>query len=149
MVKTDAEIEHIHYICSIASDAYEALPNQISIGENEREAVRKLCAQFPGDYWRRLDAARGYPTEFVRSLTEAGYLAVLIPEAYGGAGLPLSAAAAILEVIHAEGCNGAACHAQMYTMGTVLRHGSEAQKAAFLPAIARGELRLQAFGVTE
>ena len=125
----------------------------MSIGElpfpDIREAVRKLCAQFPGDYWRRLDAARGYPTEFVRSLTEAGYLAVLIPESYGGAGLPLSAAAAILEVIHAEGCNGAACHAQMYTMGTVLRHGSEAQKAAFLPAIARGELRLQAFGVTE
>ncbi|GAN76051.1 acyl-CoA dehydrogenase family protein [Acidisphaera rubrifaciens] len=114
-----------------------------------REAVRKLCAQFPGEYWRRLDAVRGYPTEFVQSLTEAGYLAVLIPETYGGAGLPLSAAAAILEVIHAEGCNGAACHAQMYTMGTVLRHGSDAQKAAFLPAIAQGELRLQAFGVTE
>lgn len=114
-----------------------------------RDAVRKLCAQFPGEYWRRLDAVRGYPTEFVRSLTEAGYLAVLIPEAYGGSGLPLSAAAAILEVIHAEGCNGAACHAQMYTMGTVLRHGSDAQKEAFLPAIARGELRLQAFGVTE
>jgi alkylation response protein AidB-like acyl-CoA dehydrogenase len=114
-----------------------------------REAVARLCAQFPGEYWRRLDAARAYPTEFVQALTEAGYLAALIPEEYGGAGLPLSAAAAILETVHAEGCNGAACHAQMYTMGTVLRHGSAAQKAAYLPKIATGELRLQAFGVTE
>ncbi len=114
-----------------------------------REEVRKLCARFPGEYWRRLDAARVYPTEFVQALTEAGYLAALIPEEYGGAGLPLSAAAAILETIHASGCNGAACHAQMYIMGTILRHGSAEQKRAYLPKIATGELRLQAFGVTE
>jgi alkylation response protein AidB-like acyl-CoA dehydrogenase len=114
-----------------------------------REEVRKLCARFPGEYWRQLDAARAYPTEFVQELTEAGYLAALIPEEYGGAGLPLSAAAAILETIHAEGCNGAACHAQMYIMGTILRHGSPEQKQMYLPKIASGELRLQAFGVTE
>src|SRR5580658_1546859 len=114
-----------------------------------RVEVAKLCARFPGEYWRKLDQVRGYPTEFVRALTEAGYLAALIPEEYGGAGLPLSAAAAILETIHAEGCNGAACHAQMYIMGTILRHGSAAQKTAYLPKIATGELRLQAFGVTE
>ena len=113
-----------------------------------RDAVRRLCAEFPGEYWRKLDAERAYPTEFVRALTEAGYLAVLIPEEYGGAGLGLSAAAAILETIHAEGCNGAACHAQMYTMGTILRHGSMEQKERYLPRIASGELRLQAFGVT-
>ncbi|MDB5360076.1 MAG: acyl-CoA dehydrogenase [Rhodospirillales bacterium] len=114
-----------------------------------RDAVAKLCARFSGDYWRKLDRAMAYPAEFVQALTEAGYLSVLIPEEYGGAGLPLSAAAAILETIQHSGGNGAACHAQMYTMGTVLRHGSDAQKAAYLPAIARGELRLQAFGVTE
>jgi acyl-CoA dehydrogenase len=114
-----------------------------------REEVRKLCARFPGEYWRDLDRARGYPTDFVRALTEAGYLSVLIPEEYGGAGLGLSAAAAILETVHAEGCNGAACHAQMYIMGTILRHGSPAQKRQYLPAIADGTLRLQAFGVTE
>jgi len=114
-----------------------------------KDEVRKLCAKFPGEYWRRLDQERGYPTEFVRALTEAGYLAALIPEAYGGAGLPLSAAAAILETVQAEGCNGAACHAQMYIMGTILRHGTDRQKAAYLPKIATGELRLQAFGVTE
>jgi alkylation response protein AidB-like acyl-CoA dehydrogenase len=114
-----------------------------------RDGVRKLCAHFPGEYWRRLDRERGYPTEFVRALTEAGYLAALIPEEYGGAGLPISAASAILETVHAEGCNGAACHAQMYIMGTILRHGSAAQKQEYLPRIAGGELRLQAFGVTE
>jgi len=114
-----------------------------------RAEVAKLCARFPGEYWRRLDAERAYPTEFVRALTEAGWLAVLIPEEYGGAGLPLSAAAAILETIHEAGCNGAACHAQMYTMGTLLRHGSQEQKAFWLPKIASGELRLQAFAVTE
>src|SRR5271156_6292750 len=114
-----------------------------------REEVAKLCSHFPGEYWRKLDQVRGYPTEFVRALTEGGYLGALIPEEYGGAGLPLSAAAAILETIHAEGCNGAACHAQMYIMGTILRHGSAAQKTAYLPKIATGELRLQAFGVTE
>ncbi len=114
-----------------------------------REGVRRLCAGFAGDYWRRLDEARGYPTEFVRALTGAGYLSVLIPEEYGGSGLGLSAAAAILETIQAEGGNAAACHAQVYTMGAILRHGSDAQKRQYLPAIARGELRLQAFGVTE
>ncbi|HET6236087.1 MAG TPA: acyl-CoA dehydrogenase family protein [Acetobacteraceae bacterium] len=114
-----------------------------------RDEVAKLCAHFPGEYWRKLDQVRGYPTEFVHALTEAGYLAALIPEEYGGAGLPLSAAAAILETIHDAGCNGAACHAQMYIMGTILRHGSPAQKTAYLPKIATGELRLQAFGVTE
>src|SRR5438270_13484489 len=114
-----------------------------------REAVRKLCAKFPGDYWRRLDAIRAYPAEFVTALTEAGYLATLIPEEYGGAGLTLSIAAAVLEEIQRAGCNGAACHAQMYIMGTVLRHGSTEQKARYLPRIATGELRLQAFGVTE
>jgi acyl-CoA dehydrogenase len=114
-----------------------------------KEEVRKLCAKFPGEYWRRLDQERGYPTEFVQALTEAGYLAALIPEEYGGAGLKLSAAAAILETVQAEGCNGAACHAQMYIMGTILRHGSEQQKKTYLPKIATGELRLQAFGVTE
>lgn len=114
-----------------------------------REEVAKLCANYPGEYWRTKDRDRAYPTEFVTALGEAGYLAALIPEEYGGAGLPISAAAAILEEIQAQGCNGGACHAQMYVMGTVLRHGSEAQKAAYLPDIARGALRLQAFGVTE
>ena len=114
-----------------------------------RAEVAKLCARFPGQYWRTLDAERAYPTEFVQALTEAGWLSVLIPEEYGGAGLPLSAAAAILETIHASGCNGAACHAQMYMMGTLLRHGSAEQKARWLPEIASGRLRLQAFAVTE
>jgi alkylation response protein AidB-like acyl-CoA dehydrogenase len=114
-----------------------------------RAAVRKLCGDFPPEYWRELDRERGYPSEFVAALTRAGYLSVLIPEQYGGAGLPLSAAAAILEEIHASGCNGAACHAQIYIMGTLLRHGSETQKAKYLPKIATGESRLQAFGVTE
>jgi alkylation response protein AidB-like acyl-CoA dehydrogenase len=114
-----------------------------------RDGVRALCAKFPGEYWRALDRERAYPTEFVRALTEAGYLAALIPEDYGGSGLPISAAAAILEEVHASGGNGAACHAQMYMMGTILRHGSPAQKQAYLPAIANGDLRLQAFGVTE
>jgi acyl-CoA dehydrogenase len=114
-----------------------------------RAEVAKLCQQFPGEYWRAKDKDRAYPTEFVKALGEAGYLAALIPEEFGGAGLPLSAAAAILEEMQAQGCNGGACHAQMYVMGTVLRHGSEAQKAEFLPRVATGELRLQAFGVTE
>ncbi len=114
-----------------------------------RTEVRKLCQQFPGPYWRQCDRDRVYPEEFVQSLTEAGYLAALIPEQYGGAGLPISAAAAILEEIHYSGGNAAACHAQMYTMGTLLRHGSAAQKAQYLPGIADGSIRLQAFGVTE
>ncbi|MBW8909495.1 MAG: acyl-CoA/acyl-ACP dehydrogenase [Mesorhizobium sp.] len=114
-----------------------------------RDAVAKLCARFPGEYWRALDRDMAYPREFVEALTEAGWLSILIPEAYGGSGLPLSAAAAVLEEIQRAGCNGGACHAQMYTMGTLLRHGSEAQKQRYLPKIATGELRLQAFGVTE
>jgi alkylation response protein AidB-like acyl-CoA dehydrogenase len=114
-----------------------------------RESVRALCANFPGEYWRALDRTRTYPEEFVTALTKAGFLAALIPEEYGGSGLSMTAAVAIMEEIQACGCNGAACHAQMYTMGTLLRHGSPDQKIRYLPAIARGELRLQAFGVTE
>ena len=114
-----------------------------------RQSVRKLCARFPGEYWRARDRERAYPAEFVRTLTEEGFLSVLIPEEYGGSGLGLRAATAVLEEIHRSGSNGGACHAQMYTMGTILRHGSAAQKAKYLPKIASGELRLQAFGVTE
>ncbi len=114
-----------------------------------REAVRALCADFPGEYWRTLDRERAYPTAFVQALTAAGFLAALIPEEYGGSGLTMRAATAIMEEIQASGCNGAACHAQMYIMGTLLRHGSAEQKARWLPGIATGELRLQAFGVTE
>ena len=114
-----------------------------------RASVRKLCDGFPGEYWRRLDRGMAYPSEFVRALTESGFLAALIPEEYGGAGLPLSGAAAILEEIQASGGNGASCHAQMYVMGTVLRHGSEAQKKKYLPDVAAGKTRLQAFAVTE
>jgi acyl-CoA dehydrogenase len=113
-----------------------------------RAAVRELCAGFPGEYWRGLEPDR-YPEEFVAALTEQGWLAALIPEEYGGAGLSLTAASVILEEINASGCNSGACHAQMYVMGTILRHGSEAQKQQYLPRIASGELRLQAFGVTE
>ena len=114
-----------------------------------REAVRQLCLKFDGAYWRALDRERGYPTDFVKALTDAGWLAILIPEEYGGSGLGISAAAAVLEEVQRAGCNGAACHAQMYIMGTLLRHGSTEQKQRYLPRIARGELRLQAFGVTE
>ena len=113
-----------------------------------RSAVRELCRRFTGEYWRALEPDR-YPEEFVAALTEAGWLAALIPEEYGGAGLSLTAASVILEEINASGCNSGACHAQMYTMGTILRHGSGAQKERYLPRIASGELRLQAFGVTE
>jgi len=114
-----------------------------------RDAVARLCAGFPGEYWRKLDREMAYPTEFVAALTESGFLSALIPEAYGGAGLTLSAASVIMEEIQRQGCNGAACHAQMYVMGTVLRHGSPEQKQRYLPRVASGELRLQAFGVTE
>lgn len=114
-----------------------------------RAAVTKLCAGFGGEYWRDLDERKAYPSSFVQALTDAGYLSVLIPEAYGGSGLPLSAACAILEEVQRSGGNGGACHAQMYTMGTLLRHGSDAQKNEYLPKIADGSLRLQAFGVTE
>lgn len=114
-----------------------------------REGVRRICADFPGSYWRELDEREGYPSEFVKAMTQAGFLSALIPEIYGGSGLPLRAAGVILEEIHACGGNASATHAQMYTMGTVLRHGSEAQKNKYLPQIASGQLRLQAFGVTE
>jgi acyl-CoA dehydrogenase len=117
--------------------------------EDIREGVRRICDAFPNEYWVKNDHEAAYPTEFVTALTEAGYLGALIPEEYGGSGLPISAACAVLETIHDSPCNAAACHAQMYTMGTVLRHGSEAQKKKYLPGIASGELRLQAFGVTE
>ena len=114
-----------------------------------RDSVRRICADFPGAYWRDLDEREAYPTEFVNALTQAGYLAALIPEEYGGAGLPLRPAGVVLEECHAAGCYAAAAHAQMYTMGSVLRHGSPEQKARYLPRIASGELRLQAFGVSE
>ena len=122
-----------------------ALPDELA---EIRVAIRELCAGFPGEYWRGLEPDR-YPEEFVRALTENGWLAALIPEEHGGAGLSLTAASVILEEINASGCNAGACHAQMYTMGTILRHGSPAQKEHYLPRIASGELRLQAFGVTE
>ena len=114
-----------------------------------RDAVRRICRDYPGEYWRKLDNESGYPTEFVRALNEAGFLGALIPEEYGGSGMPLRAAAVILEEINASGCVASAAHAQMYIMGTLLRHGSEAQKRRYLPEIASGALRLQAFGVTE
>jgi acyl-CoA dehydrogenase len=127
-------------------------PVQLALGEDYpeiRETVGRICARYPGAYWRDLEDRSEYPTEFIRALTEAGLLAALIPEAYGGAGLPLRAAAVILETINAHGCTASQGHAQMYIMGTLLRHGSEAQKAQYLPRIASGEMRLQAFGVTE
>jgi acyl-CoA dehydrogenase len=125
---------------------------QLSLGETFpeiRELVRRICKDFPGSYWRTLDENQAYPTDFVGALTKAGLLSTLIPEEFGGLELPLSAASAILEEIHASGCNAGACHAQMYIMGTLLRHGSAAQKDMYLPDIASGKLRLQAFGVTE
>jgi len=114
-----------------------------------REAIAKLCEQFPGKYWQQLDRESAYPSRFVHAVTEAGYLSIMIPEEFGGSGLGLSAACALLEEIQRSGCNGGACHAQIYTMGTLLKHGSEEQKARYLPLLANGELRLQAFGVTE
>ncbi|HKQ27794.1 MAG TPA: acyl-CoA dehydrogenase family protein [Burkholderiales bacterium] len=127
-------------------------PVSVPLGEDWpeiRDSIRRICADFPGAYWRDIDKREAYPTEFVQALTEAGYLAALIPEEYGGAGLPLRAAGVVLEECHNAGCYAAAAHAQMYTMGSVLRHGSAQQKAKYLPKIASGELRLQAFGVTE
>jgi acyl-CoA dehydrogenase len=132
--------------------AHPGAPVTLELGEDYpdiRAAVAKICEGFPGSYWRKLEDERAYPTEFVKALTDAGFLGALIPEEYGGAGLPLRAAAVILETIHASGSSAGACHAQMYIMGTLLRHGSEAQKREYLPKIASGELRLQAFGVTE
>ena len=134
-------------------DALEpGTPVTITLGDDYpeiRQGVQRICADFPGKYWRELDERKAYPEAFVKALTVAGYLSVLIPEEYGGAGLPLRAASVILEEIHANGCNAGACHAQMYTMGTLLRHGNEEQKQRFLPGIADGSLRLQAFGITE
>ncbi|MDB5817209.1 MAG: acyl-CoA dehydrogenase [Rhizobacter sp.] len=124
----------------------------VSLGEDHtdiRDSVRRICASFPNEYWRRIDKEEAYPAEFVQAMTDSGYLAALIPEEYGGAGLSMRAAGVILQECHANGCYAAACHAQMYTMGTLLRHGSPEQKAKYLPRIASGELRLQAFGVTE
>src|SRR3974390_302594 len=124
----------------------------LTLGESYpeiRDLVRRICKDFPGSYWRKLDDQQTYPTEFVAALTKAGLLSALIPEEYGGLGLPVSAAAATLEEIHACGCNAGACHAQMYIMGTLLRHGNAEQKRRYLPEIAAGRLRLQAFGVTE
>lgn len=120
-----------------------------ALHEELRQAVRKICADFPDEYWRKLDRERAYPEEFVNALTKAGYLSVLIPEEYGGSGLGITEASIVLEEINRCGGNSGACHAQMYTMGTLLRHGSEEQKRKYLPKIASGELRLQAFGVTE
>jgi acyl-CoA dehydrogenase len=124
----------------------------LALGEDYpelRHTVRRICEKFPGEYWRELDSRSGYPTEFVAALTEAGFLGALIPESYGGSGLPLRAAAVILEEINASGCTASPAHAQMYIMGTLLRHGSAEQKQRYLPQIASGKLRLQAFGVTE
>jgi len=139
----------------VSKSIHMSKPSQeisISLGEDFpeiRDSVRKICAAFPGAYWREVDEQEAYPHAFVQALTEAGYLAALIPEEYGGAQLPLRAAGVVLEEIHASGANAAAVHAQMYTMGTLLRHGSTAQKNKYLPGIASGQLRLQAFGVTE
>ena len=136
----------------MTGDGADSSPVMLELGEDYpeiRDAIRRICADFPGAYWRDLEANEAYPTEFVQALTREGYLSVLIPTEYGGSGLPLRAASAILEEIHAAGCNAGACHAQMYIMGTLLRHGSDAQKNQYLPKIASGELRLQAFGVTE
>jgi alkylation response protein AidB-like acyl-CoA dehydrogenase len=135
---------------TIATDSEIAA--SVPLGEDHadvRDAVRRICADFPQAYWRELDEREGYPTEFVDAMTESGFLASLIPEEYGGAGLSLRTAGVILQECHASGCYAAAAHAQMYTMGTVLRHGSPEQKQKYLPKIASGELRLQAFGVTE
>ena len=127
----------------------EDLKSQDNTISEIKLAVEKLCQEYPGEYWRELDRNQKYPTDFVKALTESGFLSVLIPEEFGGSGLGIVAASTILEEIHHQGCNAAACHAQMYTMGTVLRHGSEQQKKKYLPKIADGSLRLQAFGVTE
>src|SRR6516225_9309313 len=128
------------------------LPTMVALGDDYpelRESVHKICERYPGEYWRKLEAEQAYPTEFIAELTQSGFLASLIPEEYGGSGLPLRAAAVILEEINASGCTASQGHAQMYIMGTLLRHGNEQQKRRYLPKIASGELRLQAFGVTE
>lgn len=138
----------------MADEDMQATDSDVSIVVDQdypelREAVRRVCSDYPASYWRKLDEERGYPSGFVRTLTESGFLSALIPEEYGGSGMPLRAAAVILEEINASGCVASPAHAQMYIMGTILRHGSETQKRKFLPEIASGKLRLQAFGVTE
>ncbi len=138
-----ADLEHAG---AEADDTFVALGDDWA---DIRAGVVKICEEFPGEYWRDKDEASEYPHEFVDALAAAGYLAALIPEEYGGAGLPLRAACVILEEIHHAGCSAAACHAQMYIMGTLLRHGNDEQKQRYLPAIATGELRLQAFAVSE
>src|ERR1039457_1757459 len=129
--------------------AREAVVSSVELHQDLRAGVRDLCKNFPDTYWRELDARRAYPAAFVTALTDAGYLAALIPEEFGGSGLGVTEASIIMEEINRSGANAGACHAQMYTMGTLLRHGSNAQKREFLPKIASGELRLQAFGVSE
>src|SRR5213075_485148 len=129
--------------------SYDDAVPAAELHQDLRHAVRDLCKAFPDTYWRELDAARAYPEAFVKALTTAGYLAALIPEPYGGSGLGVTEASIILEEINHSGGNAGACHAQMYTMGTLLRHGSDEQKRRYLPAIAKGDLRLQAFAVTE
>src|SRR5574342_901767 len=129
--------------------AGEEITMATELHQELRAPLRDLCRRFTGEYWRRVDEARGYPEEFVRALTEAGWLAALIPEEYGGSGLSITEASVILEEVNRSGGNSAACHAQMYIMGTLLRHGSEEQKGKYLPKIASGELRLQSFAVTE
>src|SRR5438034_1218796 len=145
----------LRYFCRESSGEERAMTDtatMVALGEDYpelREAARKICERYPGSYWRKLEADQAYPTEFIPELTRGGFLASLIPEEYGGSGLPLRAAAVILEEINASGCTASQGHAQMYIMGTVLRHGSAEQKERYLPKIASGELRLQAFGVTE
>lgn len=137
---------------AVSQDSIDPGTILVPLGEDYpeiRESVRRICAGFPAQYWRELDASQGYPAKFVQALTDAGFLAALIPAQYGGAELPLRAASVILEEIHASGCSATACHAQMYIMGTLLRHGSAEQKQRWLPGVASGELRLQAFAVTE
>jgi acyl-CoA dehydrogenase len=136
-------------VLTMEPDAEEPLGDASGTTEAILQTVRRLCRDFPGPYWRRLDRERAYPEDFVRAMTVSGLLGVLIPQTYGGSGLGLKVACRILEEVHASGANAAAVHAQMYTMGTILRHGSEAQKRLWLPQIASGTLRLQAFGVTE
>ncbi|NCF69980.1 MAG: acyl-CoA dehydrogenase, partial [Chloroflexi bacterium] len=125
------------------------MSNQTELHQEIRQGVRQLCARYPDEYWRQLDKQEAYPTEFVQAMTQSGYLAALIPEEYGGVGVGVLEASIILEEVHRSGGNAAACHAQMYIMGTLLRHGSQEQKSTLLPQIASGQLRLQAFGVSE
>jgi acyl-CoA dehydrogenase len=152
MPRASPIVKHLETSSERVPPVSEGQATVVALGEDYpelRQAVRRVCARFPGEYWRALEEKSGYPTEFIAELTKGGFLASLIPEAYGGAGLPIRAAAVILEEINASGCTASQGHAQMYIMGTLLRHGSEAQKLRYLPGIAAGEIRLQAFGVTE